>query len=157
MTKNGHSWPKMALRWRNFMTQNIPLWPKMSLHDQKWPLNISEGHNTWLYAILGHPGAFSEANVAPVGLWKGPRVVQHGTISCSTPMGSVLGPFGVMQGHLGPWMAIFGHEVAGGDNWAKKHEKWHRSTLFVQLLPQTGKAQSVTPQTTKYPYRTVTF
>ena len=26
-------------------------------------------------------------------------------------------------------------EVAGGDNWAKKHGKWHRSTLFVQLLP----------------------
>ena len=45
--------------------------------------------------------------------------------------------------------------VAGGDNWAKKHENWHRSTLYVQLLPQTGKAQSMTPQTTKYRYRTV--
>ena len=45
--------------------------------------------------------------------------------------------------------------IAGGDNWAKKHENWHRSTLYVQLLPQTGKAQSMTPQTTKYRYRTV--
>ena len=47
--------------------------------------------------------------------------------------------------------------VAGGDNWAKKHEKLHRSTLYVRLRPQTEKYQSVTPQTTKYRYRTVTF
>ena len=43
----------------------------------------------------------------------------------------------------------------GGDNWAKKHGKWHRTTVCEQLLPETGKAQSVTPQTTKYRYRTV--
>ena len=106
--QNCHSWHKLALQLTMkklhdpkypFMTQNVPAWPK-------WPLNISQGHNTWLYAILGHPGAFSEANVGPVGLWKGPRVVQHDTISCSIPMGSVLGLFGVMQGHLGSWRAI---------------------------------------------------
>ena len=45
--------------------------------------------------------------------------------------------------------------LGGGDNLAKKHENWHRSTLYVQLLPQTEKAQSMTPQTTKYRYRTV--
>ena len=45
--------------------------------------------------------------------------------------------------------------VEGGDNWAKKHGKWHRTTVCEQLLPEIGKAQSVTPQTTKYKYRTV--
>ena len=40
--------------------------------------------------------------------------------------------------------------IAGGDNWAEKHEKWHRLSQNVQFLPQTEKAQSVTPQTTKY-------
>ena len=106
MTQNGPSWPKMVLQWSAFMTQNDSSWPKMSLHDSKWPLNISQGHNTWLYATLGHLGDFSEANVAPVGLWKGPRVVHNDTISCSIPMGSVSGPFGVMYGHLGSWRAI---------------------------------------------------
>ena len=47
--------------------------------------------------------------------------------------------------------------VGGGGNRAEKHKKWHRSTLFLQLLPQTEKAQLVTPQTTKYRYRRVTF
>ena len=36
-------------------------------------------------------------------------------------------------------------KVAGGDNWAEMHQKWHKSTQFVQLLPQTEKAQLVTP------------
>ena len=45
--------------------------------------------------------------------------------------------------------------LAGGDKWAKKREKWHRSTQYVQLLARTEKAQWVTPQTTKYRYRTV--
>ena len=44
---------------------------------------------------------------------------------------------------------------AGGDNWAKKHGKWHRTTVCEQLLPEIEKDQSVTPQTTKYRYRTV--
>ena len=44
----------------------------------------------------------------------------------------------------------FFNRVAGGDNWAKKHEKEHKLPLYVQLLPQTEKAQPVTPQTTKY-------
>ena len=46
-------------------------------------------------------------------------------------------------------------QIAGGDKWAKKHGKWHRSALYVQLLAQTEKPQWVTPQTTKYRYRTV--
>ena len=46
-------------------------------------------------------------------------------------------------------------EIAGGGKWAKMGEKLHRSPLYVQLLAQTEKAQSVTPQTTKYRYRTV--
>ena len=49
------------------------------------------------------------------------------------------------------WLPV----VAGGDKWAKKHEKWHRPALYVQLLAQTEKPQWVTPQTTKYRYRTV--
>ena len=47
--------------------------------------------------------------------------------------------------------------IAGGGNWAEMHRKWCRSTLFVQLLPQTEKAQLVTPQTIKYGYKTVIF
>ena len=47
--------------------------------------------------------------------------------------------------------------VAGGDNWAEKHQKLRKSTQFVHLLPQTQKAQLVTPQTIKYRYRTVIF
>ena len=47
--------------------------------------------------------------------------------------------------------------IGGGDNWAKKHEKWHRTTVCEQLLPEIEKAQSVTPQTTKYRYRAVIF
>ena len=126
----------MAVLWRNFMTQNIPSWPKMSLHDPKWPLNILQGPNTWLYAILGYPGPFSEANVAPVGHWKGSRVVQYDTISCSIPMGSVLGPFGFMQGHFwcyfGPlWGPCWPPKRAqGGPTWhiimLYSHLKWFR-------------------------------
>ena len=47
---------------------------------------------------------------------------------------------GYGQDHSG-----YGGGVAGGDKWAKKREKWHRSTQYVQLLAQT----------TKYRYRTV--
>ena len=49
----------------------------------------------------------------------------------------------------------YGLWIAGGDNWAKKHGKWHRTTVCEQLLPEIEKAQSVAPQTTKYRYRTV--
>ena len=40
--------------------------------------------------------------------------------------------------------------VQGGDNWAEKHGKLHRTTVCEQLLPETEKVQSVTPQTTNY-------
>ena len=55
------------------------------------------------------------------------------------------------------WSSSIPPFVGGGGNRAEMHEKWHRSTLFLQLLPQTEKAQLVTPQTIKYRYRTVTF
>ena len=54
------------------------------------------------------------------------------------------------------WVVI-SQLVGGGDNWAEKHRNRHRSILILQLLPQTAKAQSMTPQTIKYRYRTVTF
>ena len=70
---------------------------------------VMKGHfwsrRTIFGAVLGHYGA-------PVGLWKGPRVVQHDMKSCNIPIGSVLGPFGVMQCHFEPfwWFwAILGH------------------------------------------------
>ena len=47
--------------------------------------------------------------------------------------------------------------LAGGDNWAEMHRNRHRPILFLQLLPQTEKAQSINPQTTKYRYRRGTF
>ena len=47
-----------------------------------------------LGAVLGHFGA-------PMGLCKGPKVAQYDKILCNIPMASVLGPFRVMQGHLG--------------------------------------------------------
>ena len=31
----------------------------------------------------------------------------------------------------------YSHWLARGDNWTNKHEKWHRSTLYVQLQPQS--------------------
>ena len=43
--------------------------------------------------------------------------------------------------------------VEGGDNGAKTHQKLHRSTPFEQLLPQTEKGQSMTPQTTEYRWK----
>ena len=49
------------------------------------------------------------------------------------------------------WCAI----LAGGDNWAKKHGKWHRTAVCEQLLPEIEKAESVTPQTSKFRYRRV--
>ena len=47
--------------------------------------------------------------------------------------------------------------IAGGDNLAELHRNRHRAILFLQILPQTEKAQSVNPQTTKYRYRRGTF
>ena len=48
-----------------------------------WPFLVMKGHYG---AVLGHFGA-------PMGLCKGPKVVQHDKISCNIPMASVLGPF----------------------------------------------------------------
>ena len=45
--------------------------------------------------------------------------------------------------------------LEGGDNWAKKHGKWHRTAVCEQLLPEIEKAESVTPQTSKFRYRRV--
>ena len=128
MTQNVPLWPKMMLQRRAFMTENVPSWPKIYLHDPKWPINISQGHNTWLYDIFDPVEAF----MTPMGLWKGPRVVQHDTISCNIPMGSVLGPFGVIQRHFGSWRAIFGQEgpflvlfwAIIGPPWASEKGRW---------------------------------
>ena len=62
----------------------------------EWPFWVMKGH---FGAVLGNFGA-------PMGLWKGLRVVQHDIISCNISMGSGSGPFGVMYGHLGSWRAI---------------------------------------------------
>ena len=51
-----------------------------------WPFLVMKGHYG---AVLGHFGA-------PMGLYKGLRVVQHDKILCNIPMASVLGPFRVM-------------------------------------------------------------
>ena len=67
---------------------------------QNDPKTFLRGHNTWFYDILDHPEAFSEAHMAPVGLWKGVMVVHHDTISCNIPMGSVLRSFGAYQGNI---------------------------------------------------------
>ena len=52
----------------------------------EWQFLVIKGHYG---AVLGHFGTLKD-------LCKGPRVVQHDKISCGIPMGSVLGPFGVM-------------------------------------------------------------
>ena len=130
MTQNGHSWPKMALQWRNFMTQNIPSWPKMSLHDPKWPLNISQGHNTWLYSILGHPGAFSEANVAPG--WS--NMTQYHVVYPGEVFLGYLGSCKDIWGHIGPfWWNFWPSWWCFGPFWvprgplkrAQGGPKWH--------------------------------
>ena len=66
-----------------FLTRPDHLGPFGVMRDHFWSWRAIFG------AVLGHYGA-------PVALWKGPRVVQHDKISCIIPMGSVLGPFGVM-------------------------------------------------------------
>ena len=71
-----------------------------SLKHHFGPWRAILGHKGPLGAVLSHFGA-------PLGLWKGPRVVQHDIISCIIPMRSVLGPFGVMQGHFGSWPKIW--------------------------------------------------
>ena len=84
----------------------------MSLRNFLGPFGVMQGHlGSWMdilgmkalhwRVILGHKGQFWAIKGAvlghfgaPVGLWKGSRVVQHDIISCNVPMGSVLGPFG---------------------------------------------------------------
>ena len=87
--------------------------------------------------ILGHFGA-------PVGLWKGPRLVQHDIISCNIPVRSILRPFGVMQGHFGSWRAILGHEgpflvllwAIMGPPWAsEKGPGWSNMTYNHVIYP----------------------
>ena len=113
---NGPLWPKMALHGPKWCFNEVPLWPKMTLHDPKCPCMTPNGPKTFLGAYymticqLDHHGAFSETLWGHMGLWKGPRVVQHDIISCNIPMRSVLRLFGVMQGYFGSWWAIFGHK-----------------------------------------------
>ena len=109
---NGPLWPKMALHGPKWCFNEVPLWPKMTLHDPKCPCMTPNGPKTFLGAYymticqLDHHGAFSETLWGHVGLWKGPRVVQHDIISCNIPMRSVLRPFVVMQGYFGSWTTL---------------------------------------------------
>ena len=116
-TANGPLWPKMALHGPKWCFNEVPLWPKMTLHDPKCPCMTPNGPKTFLGAYyitsicqLDHHGAFSETLWGHVGLWNGPRVVQHDMISCNILKRSVLRPLVVMQGYFGSWRAIFGHK-----------------------------------------------
>ena len=59
---------------------------------------VISGHKGPFLVMKGYYGAVFEA---PMGLCKGPKVAQYDKILCNIPMASVLGPFRVMQGHLG--------------------------------------------------------
>ena len=93
-----------GLRWSN-MAYNHVIYPwevfwghlgsYRAIWGHKWPNLVIKGY---FGVVLGHYGA-------PLGLRKGPKVVQHDKISCGIPMGSVLGPFG-----LGSCKDIWGHE-----------------------------------------------
>ena len=92
----------------------------------EWQFLVIKGHYG---AVLGHFGTLKD-------LCKGPRVVQYDTISCSIPMGSVLGTFGFMTGHFwcyfGPlWGPCWPPKRAqGGPTWhiimLYSHLKWFR-------------------------------
>ena len=105
-TEKAPGWPNMAYNHvlcpcemfkghfgscRDILGHEGIFWVMKFLHcrailGHEWPFLVMKGHYG---AALGHFGA-------PMGLCKGPRVVQHDKISCNIPMGSVLGPFGVM-------------------------------------------------------------
>ena len=66
----------------------------------------------------------------------------HSTILGPSDHSGPFRPFGQLGANLDNF-SIRGHlwnVLTGGDNWAKKGEKLHRSTLYVQLLVQTEKA-----------------
>ena len=93
---------------------------------------------------IGPPWGLFRGPHCPSGPLKGPRVVQHDTISCNIPIGSVLGPFGVIQGHFGSRRAIFGHEgpflvlfwAILGPPWAsEKGQGWSNMTYNHVIYP----------------------
>ena len=43
MAQSGPVGPKIMLKWRAFMTQNVPSWPKMYLHDPNGPKTFLRG------------------------------------------------------------------------------------------------------------------
>ena len=64
-------------------------------------------------------------------------MIQHDTISCNIPIGSVLGPFGVMKCHFGD---ILGHlgDVLGNLGAPKGSEKglgWSNMTYNHVIYP----------------------
>ena len=83
----------------------------------EWPFLVMKGHYG---AVLGHFGV-------PMGLCKGPRVVQNDTISCNIPntngkcfraiwghvrtFGAMKSNFGDILGHLGAVLGHFGAPV----------------------------------------------
>ena len=125
----------------------------MKGHFGSWRLFIEalfrvvKGHFGQKRAILGNRGpfwCFFGSFWGPVGLWKGPSVVQHDKVSCNIPMGSVLGLFGVIQRHFGSWRAIFGHKgpflvlfwVIMGPPWAsEKGPGWSNMTYNHVIYP----------------------
>ena len=120
-----------------FMTQNVPACPQMVLKH-------FSGAKYMIIWHIGPPWGLFRVPHCPSGPLKGPRVVQHDTISCNIPIGSVLGPFGVIQGHFGSRRAIFGHEgpflvlfwAIMGPPWAsEKGPGWSNMTYNHVIYP----------------------
>ena len=114
-------------------------WVMKALH---WSIIL--GHEEPFWAMKGNFGGILGHFGAPVGLWKGPRLVQHDIISCNIPVRSILRPFGVMQGHFGSWRAILGHEgpflvllwAIMGPPWAsEKGPGWSNMTYNHVIYP----------------------
>ena len=58
---NGPKQHQKGLEWFKItkMAQNVTAWPQMTLNTSIWYI-------TWLYAMLDHPGPFSEAHGGPI-------------------------------------------------------------------------------------------
>ena len=65
-------------------------------------------------------------------------------------------PINLLEGQMGQkilllingFLTLIYCSAHDSDNWAEKHRERHGLILFVQLLPQTEKAQSINPKTT---------